>query len=58
MHISQTTVEEALRFSARLRLPTTVGAGTRGAFVEEVRAGTERQGRDCALPPLSAFTPH
>lgn len=35
----QTTVAEALAFSAHLRLPTTVDAATRHAFVEEVRIG-------------------
>ena len=34
---AQTTVAEALAFSAHLRLPTTVDAATRHAFVEEVR---------------------
>ena len=39
IHVPQTTVEEALAFSAHLRLPATVEADTRHAFVEEVRAG-------------------
>lgn len=36
IHIAQTTVQEALAFSAHLRLPTTVDRGTRSMFVEEV----------------------
>ena len=40
----QTTIEEACHFSARLRLPTTVDAPTRQAFVEEVRGGAGRGG--------------
>jgi len=36
IHLPQTTVEEACHFSAHLRLPTTVDAKTRAAFVEEV----------------------
>ena len=36
---AQTTVAEALAFSAHLRLPTTVDATTRHAFVEEVSGG-------------------
>ncbi|KAL6781025.1 hypothetical protein ACKKBG_A09460 [Auxenochlorella protothecoides x Auxenochlorella symbiontica] len=36
IHIPQATVHEACQFSARLRLPTTVDAATREAFVEEV----------------------
>ena len=35
IHLAQATVVEALAFSARLRLPTTVDAATRRSFVEE-----------------------
>ncbi|GAB4820274.1 hypothetical protein N2152v2_007320 [Parachlorella kessleri] len=35
-HLPQTTVREALMFSANLRLPTTVDAATRAKFVDEM----------------------
>ncbi|KAL4447582.1 hypothetical protein ABPG75_004801 [Micractinium tetrahymenae] len=41
IHIAQTTVAEALHFSAHLRLPTTVDQATREAFVEEIMALVE-----------------
>ncbi|KAL4419611.1 hypothetical protein ABPG77_001665 [Micractinium sp. CCAP 211/92] len=41
IHIAQTTVAEALHFSAHLRLPTTVDQPTRQAFVEEIMALVE-----------------
>lgn len=36
VHLPETTVEEAVQFSARLRLPSTTDALTRHAFVEEI----------------------
>ena len=38
-HLPQATVAEALLFSARLRLPSTVDVATRDKFVGEVRWG-------------------
>lgn len=37
VHLPQATVQEALAFSATLRLPSTVDQKTRDEFIEEVR---------------------
>ncbi len=49
--LTQTTVAEALAFSAHLRLPTTVDAATRHAFVEEVRRRGWRKAQ-CLAPAV------
>lgn len=59
VHLPQSSVREALEFSAALRLPTTVDASTRGRFVSEILELVELdriQGAYVGVPGVSGLS--